>query len=442
MSGAFVGLLYRIITELVDGVAGAVAVVWMLSLQEFRTLSVMVMSHVPMLLLGLLMIWAWLRWRRNRSVGWAFAIGALSGWAAITRPADALAYAIPLGLGMAADLWGSAPRRWLATGAAVVLAASPFLAVQVVSDLGVTGHALQPAYNLCLAREQPGAEYGLRAFNPAWHPASSLPEKQQFYKYWTEPLLKDHQPDDVLQSWFGKPRESAASNAHGMVHTTMPFPLLLALLPAGLIALADRRQRIVALTLPAFVVIFFFNPIFVWHYAIVVAPAVILLVLLGVRAVANAWPARRAWIEATLAIGIVAMSLTGFWEIKQFMPTPGERLHDGMMEATFLSQINESLSMAVEAPAVVLFRRAPRESFFEEPVYNTDVAWPDDAPIIRAHDLGPRNGQIIRYYAARQPQRMFYLFDVAGRSLIPIGKAAALREQLDRGKPATALFPP
>jgi hypothetical protein len=442
MSGASVGLLYRIITELVDGAAGAVAAIWMVSLQQFRTLSVMVMSHVPMVLLGLLMIWAWLRWRRNRSVGWAVAIGAFTGWAAITRPADALCYAVPIGLAIAADLWGCAPRRWLATGAAVVLAAAPFLALQIVTDIGVTGHAFQTPYTVALAQEQPGAEYGLRRFNPAWRPASALPEKQAFYEYWSKPLLLDHQPGDVLRSWFGKPRESSESHMQGVVRTTLPFPLLLVLLPAGLIGLSSRPRRLLAVTLPAFILIYFFNPIFVWHYAVVAIPAVILLAFLGIRALANAWPRRGRAIEAVLMAAVVAMALTSCWEIKRFMPTPGERLRDGMMEATFVSQIDESLSMAVDAPAVVLFRRAPNENFFEEPVYNTDVAWPDDAPIIRAHDLGPRNGEIIRYYAQHQPERTFYLFDVAGRSVVQIGKAATLAAELDRGKPVTSLFPP
>jgi len=50
--GASVGLLYRIVTELIDGVAGAMVPLWMVSLGWFRTVSMMVMSHVPMLLLA------------------------------------------------------------------------------------------------------------------------------------------------------------------------------------------------------------------------------------------------------------------------------------------------------------------------------------------------------------------------------------------------------
>jgi hypothetical protein len=67
---------------------------------------------------------------------------------------------------------------------------------------------------------------------------------------------------------------------------------------------------------------------------------------------------------------------------------------------------------AVRTPAVVLFTYQPGSPIPEEPVYNTDVAWPDNAPIIRAHDLGPaRNPEIFAYYAKTQPDRTFYIFD-------------------------------
>jgi hypothetical protein len=441
MSGASVGLVYRIFTELIDGTAGVIAAIWMVSLQEFRTLSVMVMSHVPMMLLALLMIWAWFRWRRFRSVGWAIAIGAFSGWAAITRPADALCYAIPIGFAMAAGLWRRPARQWAVTGTAVVLAAAPFLSLQVISNMGVTGHPFQTPYALALKQEQPGAEYGLRRFDPSWRPASALPEKQAFYDVWTKPFLREHQPGNFLNAWFGKPKEIGEPNIVGLLLTTLPAPVLLVLLPVGLIGTTGPRRQVVAATLPLFILVYLFNPVFVWHYAIIAAPGAILLALLGVRALSNAWPARRA-IEAVLTVGVIVLAVTSLWEIKRFMPPTNEPLKDGKMEATLVSQINEGLPMAAEAPAVVLFRRSARESFFEEPVYNTDVAWPDDAPIIRAHDLGARDGEIIRYYAQRQPQRMFYLFDVASRQLIPLGKAAVLRDELDRGKPVSSLLPP
>jgi len=111
------------VTELIDGVAGAMVPLWMVSLGWFRTVSMMVMSHVPMLLLGLLMVWAWMRWRRHHRWGWALALGAVSGWATITRPADAVIFALPIGVAMAAELWKRPARSGLRAAGLLVLGA-------------------------------------------------------------------------------------------------------------------------------------------------------------------------------------------------------------------------------------------------------------------------------------------------------------------------------
>ena len=79
------------------------------------------------------------------------------------------------------------------------------------------------------------------------------------------------------------------------------------------------------------------------------------------------------------------------------------------------------LAQLPKQPVVVMFRYDPDAqgnphdlTFHNEPTYNDDVAWPDDAPIIRTRDLGPReNAQLFAYYAAHQPDRIFYLYDRA-----------------------------
>jgi hypothetical protein len=87
----------------------------------------------------------------------------------------------------------------------------------------------------------------------------------------------------------------------------------------------------------------------------------------------------------------------------------------------------ERLPALVQPPAVVLFRFGPRANPQEEPVYNSGVAWPDDAPVIRAHDLGPeRDAELARYFAAREPERRFYLVDRETLELRLLGTAAAL----------------
>jgi hypothetical protein len=57
----------------------------------------------------------------------------------------------------------------------------------------------------------------------------------------------------------------------------------------------------------------------------------------------------------------------------------------------------------------------------EEPVFNAGVAWPDEAPVIRAHDLnadvsaigkpGDRDRPLYEYYSRIDPKRVFYLYD-------------------------------
>ena len=77
----------------------------------------------------------------------------------------------------------------------------------------------------------------------------------------------------------------------------------------------------------------------------------------------------------------------------------------------------------------MLVRYAPERKIDSalEVVYNTDVAWPDDAPVIRAHDLGAdRNAALYRYYAQRQPDRMVYRFDRATNALVRLGNVVDL----------------
>jgi hypothetical protein len=446
ISAVSVGLLYRIVTELVDGTAGLLAAVWAVSLVWFRTLSFLVMSHVAMLFLGLLIVWAWLRWRRDRRWGWALAIGVFSGWAAITRPVDALAYAIPVGLAMAAALWKQPARQWALTAGAILAGAAPFLALQVIFNVGVTGNPLRTPYTAYLERDQPGAQFGLRRYDPSARPASSLPQKQAYYE-WCRPYFQQHEPGNFYRAWF-RTRQMPGGRLHPprlltVADSTLPGRLLLVLAPAGAIALGRRRWAVAAAA-PLFVGFYLFNPFFLEHYPVVIVPAVIVLVFAGADAVAGAlgqW--RHQWgrpAGVALAAAVLALSVTSAWPVKGRMALPGQRTRDGFGEGSILAFIDDALKVAIRTPAVVLFRPPPQ--FFAEAVYNPDVAWPDDAPVIRAHDLGERNREIIEYYAERQPGRTFYLVDWDGGSIATLGDAAALRDRLRQGATVQSLMNP
>ena len=98
IAGSCVGLIYLIVTDLIDGVAGVLAALMLVSLSLFREVSVMVFGYPAIILLALLMILSWLNWRKQKSLRWAIAIGIFAGWAAITRPLDAVVIAFPIGL--------------------------------------------------------------------------------------------------------------------------------------------------------------------------------------------------------------------------------------------------------------------------------------------------------------------------------------------------------
>ena len=442
-SGACVAMVYRIITEIVDGACGALAALMMVSLSWFRMLSVMLMSNVPMLLFALLLYWAWLRWRKNHGWGWALAMGAFAGWGAITRPIDAIIVTLPVAVGIAYDLVQSEETRrnlkiWFTTILLTIAGAAPFLALQIVFNVGVTGRAMETPYEYYIHRFQPNTDYGFHTLDPNATVQSTLPEKQEYYQRWVKPFIFNHQPANIARAWWRKYLPM-------LVDTTMQCRLLLVILPVGLLGLSGLRRWIFWAMLPAFILFYIPSTFFLEHYCVLVAPAVILGILLGGMALAQAWPRFERRIFSAFVMAVVAISLTSLWEINHpvvaldgpivnllHLPKQSDTsISDETFRSPELRMVNEALPQFVHAPAVVLFTYHHGGNFFEEPVYNTDVAWPDDAPIIRAHDLGPRNHEIFEYYARGGPHRTFYRFDFEllkqkKDPLIELGKAADL----------------
>jgi hypothetical protein len=78
-------------------------------------------------------------------------------------------------------------------------------------------------------------------------------------------------------------------------------------------------------------------------------------------------------------------------------------------------EVSGILAYLDKKPAIVLFTFNPEtDDTHAEPVYNTETANPDDALIIRAHDLGPaRNQELFRYYANKSPDRAVYRYDLS-----------------------------
>jgi hypothetical protein len=448
-SGAIVGLLYRIITELVDGAAGLLAAVLMMSLSWFRMLSILIFSQVPMLLLGLLMVWAYLRWRRGGQSGWLVAIGAFAGWAAITRPVDALCCAIPVGLAILTALRPKPLRHWTVTAALIIAGATPFLTLQLVFNKGVTGSFTTTPFTMYLDRDHPQTSFGFHEFDPSRVPESPVAQKREYYRMAIQPLVQRHRIGNVLRNWIGRSDPShkpfERPRLPMLVDATMPFRVLLPLAFVGVLGLTGVRRLVLWLPLPLLVVAYAPYTWFLEHYAVVVAPAMILSILLGGRALEAAWPRYAEAIRSSFTLGVVTLCILTTYEMNRvvtlFDRDTSARSRRLVNDETFNSEtlrfVNTQLPDLVNKPAVVLFRYTRGDNVIEEPVYNNAAPWPDDQPIVRAHDLGEHNIEIVRYYAERQPQRTFYRFDRATRTLTPLGTAERLLEEMSSSAPPT-----
>ena len=414
IAALIVALIYWIGSELLDGVAGILAALLTLSLEQFRVVALMTMSHTAMMLLVLLTVLAYLRWRRDggggRAIGWAVAIGVFAGWAAITRPLDAVCLIMPLGVVILWDLRRT-PRRRVALTLGAIVGAAPFLALQLVFDRGVTGHWLTAPVTAYGRANLPGLTLGFHRHPEATESPSPLPQVRDYYRQFMCDDLRDFGSRGFLRTWIGSRWREAAD-------VSLPAHALLLLLPVGLLGL--RRRRAIAALLAGAILLPFaytFWPAYLKHYGLVLAPAYLLTVLLGAAVVRRQFPAAAG---APLALALAALAIAGLPELR------GAR--DSFPSAPILLDVNDKLAHLDHTPAVVLFHYEPgKTDVHEEPVFNIDSASPDDATVIRAHDLGPENNRrLFMYYAAREPQRYVYRYDRTHAELLPLGWAKDL----------------
>ena len=439
-SGALAALLFLVVAELIDPAAGLLASVVLVSLWLFRLLSLWAMSHTVFALLALFAIWSWMRWRNGRSAVWAAGIGVALGWAAITRPVDAIAYGLPLGIAILWDLRGDSWARRIRTLALIFLCAIPFLSLQFILNKGVTGRFLETPFQYYYEDVEFVGISARGMPKPDAHATSSLPQKRLFGKYFVLETQREYATASLLSRLRTRVRTLLPGPAKSIESGDLPSPLLVLLLPAGLLALNDPRRLVVCAPAPLFIAGYMFYPLFLNHYCVTVMPGMIFCMLLGIVAIGNAWPKHRALITTTLSLIVLGLAVTSLPEFHM------HEYDDSTWPVTTFNY--DTLPAQVQTPALVLYRYWTQEdvgterNFNDEPVYNLDVAWPDDAPIIRANDLGPRDAQIIEYYGRIQPERNVYIVARGELKLHLLGRAGELAERLKRGEDIRGIVPP
>ena len=421
IAGLCAAFVYRITTEMFDdGVAGLLAALMLVSLQWFRYLAMMVMSQNVLMLAGLLLIWSWLRWRKENRISWAMALGACAGWMAITRPVDALAYAIPVAVAMLLDLRRLPLSTALKTATMACLFAVPFFTLQIIENLGIAGKPFETPYRLYADLYTPGIHFGFHDFDPTRRPQTNLPQRQIYYDQFTVPAVKAHRPERILSTWLHERFPT-------LFEVTLPSRLFLLLMPLALIkgdTTLYLKGRVPFIWVPVLYVVLYAGFAYLLPmYCVVVAPGVIVWVLLGKNAIEQLAGRWRDGARVALTVAIAGLTIASLPEIHR------QTLDDGFAAPSMWFNYVE-LPRHVQTPAIVLYRFHPGENVNEEPVYNIDAVNPDDAPIIRAHDLGvERDRELFDYYAKRQPARTVYLYDRTSRQMVTLGNVAELAQR-------------
>jgi hypothetical protein len=420
ISGAAVAMTYRVLAEMVDNLSGLLGAMLLVACAAFRWTSIMVMSHPLLMLQGLLMFWCFLHWRRGGRLRWLALFGALAGWAAVTRPIDAIAWATPPLACVALDLWRAPRATQVKALALMALAATPFLSLQLILDKGVTGRWLETPAQAFHHRYFPATfQHGGETLASADLPAA-LPQYKTYYQTFIIPGATFYKQQHLLERI-----------PFGVVHT-IPATWLLFFMPLGVVALATRRHWALAGVFVLFVLGYMTFMFFASHYLVVVTPIGLFIVVLGARQLERlvaAGPLKN-FVACFAVLGLAATAVA-------CLPELNKGMRDEPNVSQEISDFNRQMKQA-QRPAVVFFhwQRDPEDptrlknpnAWKHEEVYNIDAAWPDDSPVVRVQDLGPRDVDLVRYYAERQPSRVFYRYQQDTRQLTRLGTATELRD--------------
>jgi 4-amino-4-deoxy-L-arabinose transferase-like glycosyltransferase len=377
-----------------------------------------------MMVLGLGLLLAWLRWRETKQLKWAALVGACAGWAAIVRPVDALAFAIPVGVAMLLDFRGMPPHRVGMTIGLAILAALPFMSLQLILNKGTTGSITHAPHTLYLNTDQPDTTYGFHAYHPDARPQSKLLQKTVYYRGFMLPDVQKHQ--------IGRIGAIAWERLKLTFDVALPTPLLLIFVFAGTFALTDRPRKVVVAVPLVFFVLYLPYTFYMEHYVVPIIVPMLLLAVLGAQRIATIWkqPTLHRKLERTLVAVLAFIALAS-------LPELNPRVRDDLIFAPTGTILRQAIRDRVKGPAVVLVRYHASDNPHDEPVYNDAVAWPDDADVIVAHDLGARNMELLDYYERTQPGRRYYLFDREGFKLQGPGSAADLARAIEKARQAT-----
>jgi hypothetical protein len=419
VSGAAVAMTYRVLAEALDGASAVLGAMLLVSCGTFRLTSIMVMSHPLTLLFGLLMFWSYLNWRVQRRVRWIVCFGFFAGWAAITRPIDAIAWCLPPLICIFVGFWRRPRREMLIALIVMGAAAAPFLSLQFIFDKGVTGKWFETPVQAYHHQNFPGMFTTPEQAQAMGHPQAL----QQFRDYNERYVIAGAQryEHEQLMMRFG----------FAFTHT-LPATWLLFFVPLGIVALRGKLQWALAGVFLTFVLGYMTFMFFAAHYLVVLMPIGLFLALLGARQLER-WvgPGAGPYVAPFLTLVLAGTAVGCLPEVLRLAYAP-RMWRDEATISQALHVFNHSTA-TMDKPAVVFFhsRADNPQAWRHEQVYNIDSAWPDDAQIVRAQDLGDRNIELVNYYAQKQPKRVVYRYLQETQKLVRLGTVTEVRDHPD-----------
>ena len=426
-AGAIV-LSYHLAARLL-GATGGLFVALLIAQEEFiQAFAFMITGQAPALFLGVATAYCGMRWHDAIQLGrrawpWAILAGTATAWGMLVRPVDALAWALPT---IALVLLTRTPwRRKFSMLGLALLPILPLAALQLSFNQSAMGSLTTTPFSWYAETHLPGSGYGFdqRAARDA-RPPDVTAHYQESYRQWAKPILAQR------RLAFG---DFALDRA--IKHLTGAFPagLMQILIPPALLWLMLSRRRALAslIALPWLLALGLYLPygFYLTQYANASVPSLAVTMVLGLAglslAVQKLWPTRGRSLEAAVSVaggGLLVIAASVYWlpPIADDSPRPLDRYNAPKLRAIDAAIEGRSNALVFITPPM------PNRVVHMEAVYNLGVLHPDDAEVIRAHDLGERNLELVEYFAATQSDREVLHLDQETMNVTNLGTAASL----------------
>jgi len=410
------GLLFLLVRRVSNGwVAVLTLLLWLPTTANLRFRS-SYMSETTTSALWLLGWWAILEWRRARSNRWLVVLAACVAWMAITRPLTAVAYALPLGIVVLADVTKRRGWRELARPLRVALAILALLPIYNWRTMGDWRTAPYETYTKeYLPWDHPG--FGLTTSPPE----RALPPDMQIFSKQFMPIHAAHTPERLPSIFVNRWNAIITDALHGW-RTSLVLLTLLGFTVLGI----EGWFAVGSALLLTLAYLAYAHPSLWTVYYLEIFPVIPFLTAMGIWALASMIASRkprvgpsigRTWGSAP-ALGAAFLAIVLLWPAS-FEVRGGRKLQT--LIQSYHEDFRVRMSAVSDKRAIVFVRYAQWHNVHTSLIANDPNL--QGAPLWVVYDRGTEDERL----AALAPDRETFLYDESTRSLTPLKMTIARR---------------